>query len=772
MYRKLIFRIARTELSTLFYSPVAWLLLVAFACQVGIDFSNILSQIVRIKALGNNINFSVTAGFVLGMNGIYEVIQETLYLYIPLLTMNLFSREYASGSIKLLYSSPVTSTQIVLGKYLAMVIFTLLFTVVLALPAVTIVLTTPHADIALILSGLLSMTLLMLTYCAIGLFMSALTSYQVVAAVSSLSLLALLNYIGKIGQGTLWIRDITHWLSIKGRASEMVGGLICSDDVCYFLLVIVLFLGFTVLRLDNERIHRTLLAKTLRYVGVTLGVVAVGYLTSRPAMMCFYDATYAKQRTLSEESQEVVRQLNGPLNITTYVDIFDTSSDFDVASPQNQLEDFNRFKLYTRFKPEIKMNYVYYYSYPRDSTLYEQYPGASVQEIAQEVARKRKCNPRSLHSAEELASQIDLRDEEYRLVRVVEWAGRQARLRLFNDMAYHPSETEISAALKKMLVSSVKVGVVTGHGTRSIRRRGDRDYSIFALQQRFRYSMINQGFDLQEVDLAHDTLSDSITILLIADLRTPLQEDETQALRRFVDRGGNLILLGDKDGQDAMNPTLSLFGVQLLPGTLVQPSTLYNYDLVTSRATEEAADSLRGFYRTMMRRPQQSAVIMPSAVALAVTDTTQFHPIPLLRTDSICWLEQQTTSFIDQQPTCDTLAGERCGSYLTAVAMVRPWHGRQQRILIVGDADCLSNTELTSETRPGIISFNFSMIPGSFRYLCYGVFPISSAHTPNRDTDTTLTPMVQPLVKQFYCFGIPALIALMGIIVHLRRRRN
>ena len=117
MNLRLILRIARTELAVLFYSPVAWLLLIAFTCQVGFDFMNILTEIVKIKALGNTITFSVTAGFVLGLKGIYEVIQETIYLYIPLLTMNLMSREYSSGSIKLLYSSPVNSIQIITGKF-------------------------------------------------------------------------------------------------------------------------------------------------------------------------------------------------------------------------------------------------------------------------------------------------------------------------------------------------------------------------------------------------------------------------------------------------------------------------------------------------------------------------------------------------------------------------------------------------------------------------------------------------------------------------------
>ena len=101
------------------------------------------TAITKIKALGNTITFSATAGVVLGFQGIYEVIQPTIYLYIPLLTMNLMSREYASGSIKLLYSSPVSSFQIIGGKFLAMVFIALLFVVILALPLITMAVVIP-----------------------------------------------------------------------------------------------------------------------------------------------------------------------------------------------------------------------------------------------------------------------------------------------------------------------------------------------------------------------------------------------------------------------------------------------------------------------------------------------------------------------------------------------------------------------------------------------------------------------------------------------------
>ena len=772
MNLRLITRIARTELATLFYSPVAWLLLLAFACQVGIDFGYIINEIAKIKVMGRDITFSITAGVTLGSYGLYEAIQDTIYLYIPLLTMNLMSREYASGSIKLLYSSPLSSGHIIFGKFLSMVVFALIFVVILALPMVAVAVTTPMIDIPLILSGLLSMFLLILTYCAVGLFMSTLTSYQIVAAVATLSTLTFLNFIGKIGQSSPFLREITYWLSLKGRASEMVSGLICSDDVIYFITVIAMFLAFSIIVLSNEKTRRSFVNKSLRYVAVLACVVVVGYVSSRPALMSFYDATYSDQNTLSKESQEVMAQLDGPMTITTYVDIFD--SEFDYASPQAQMGDKDRFKKYTRFKPEIKMEYVYYYTTPTDSAFYAKYPGKTIEEIAAEVAKKKKLNPKRLVSAESLKEEIDLSEENYRFVRVVErGSGEKARLRLFDDMFVHPNEAEISAAMKKMLVEPVKVGSLIGHGERSIKRGGDRDYSFFATRGRFRNSMINQGFDVLEVNLAEQKdVPEEINILIIPEMRQPMTDEELSAVDRFIERGGNLVVLADVGRQKAMNPLLERLGVRMLEGQIAQPSAINPYNLVLSRATQIAADSLKGRYRTMRANTNYQAITMPGAVGLEVVDTTKFQPWVILCTDTLStWIEHKTTDFIDETPTCDERSGEKVGSFITGLALRRMHNDKQQRIFVFGDADCWSNAEVLA-SRAGISANNFSIIPNAFRWLCYGEFPVSSARTPHRDTDTSLTPMMIPRIKNTYCIAIPLVIGLIGVFVIMRRRRG
>lgn len=103
----------------------------------------------------------------------------------------------------------------------------------------------------------------------------------------------------------------------------------------------------------------------------------LGYLTSRPTLMAFYDATRTKVRTLTENSQDVVKRLEGGLTITTYTNALEDGTLW-YATPRYVNQDLERFKQYTRFKPEIKMKYVYYYDTVNNPDLEKRYPGLRI----------------------------------------------------------------------------------------------------------------------------------------------------------------------------------------------------------------------------------------------------------------------------------------------------------------------------------------------------------------------------------------------------------
>ena len=279
--RKIV-KIALSELRTLFCSPVAWLILVIFTVQVGMQYLYLIETMLQ-QQFGRPLWYSIARVLLTDTFGLYAHMLPHLYLYIPLLTMGLMSREYSSGSIKLLYSSPVSSWQIISGKYLSMLLYNLIF---IAIFFVFIAFTSwyvPQFDWAIAFAGALGLYLVISVYAAIGLFMSSLTSYQVVAAVATLAALAFLNYVGLLGQDIPLVRDIAYWFSISGRADELTGGLICSEDVLYFLIVIVLFLTLSVMKLQSGKERRSRKVTILRYCGVVAIAVLLGYLTTIPS---------------------------------------------------------------------------------------------------------------------------------------------------------------------------------------------------------------------------------------------------------------------------------------------------------------------------------------------------------------------------------------------------------------------------------------------------------------------------------------------------------
>lgn len=79
-------------------------------------------------------------------------------------------------------------------------------------------------DMPVVLVGMLGVYLLFCTYASIGLFMSCLTSYQVVAAIGTIAMFAVLGYVGNSWQHVEFVRDLTYWLAINGRANHLLMG--------------------------------------------------------------------------------------------------------------------------------------------------------------------------------------------------------------------------------------------------------------------------------------------------------------------------------------------------------------------------------------------------------------------------------------------------------------------------------------------------------------------------------------------------------------------
>ena len=161
---KVIRKIARAELQMLFYSPIAWLLLLCFIVQTGLTFAYQYERFFLDMAQYGQSYMASASLFASSMSGganLWYMVQSFLYLYAPLLTMGIVSRDLSSGAVKLLYASPISNAQIILGKYLALVVYSAIMMAVLAVYVVIAWCTIENFEAGWVLTGLLGLFLLM-----------------------------------------------------------------------------------------------------------------------------------------------------------------------------------------------------------------------------------------------------------------------------------------------------------------------------------------------------------------------------------------------------------------------------------------------------------------------------------------------------------------------------------------------------------------------------------------------------------------------------------
>jgi ABC-2 type transport system permease protein len=762
-----IFKIAKLELSVLFYSPVAWLMLAIFTVQSGIGFLKSLLVYQESIAFGRQED-QITNYIFSGSNGLFVVVQQNLYLYIPLLTMGLMSRETGSGSIKLLLSSPVKIRQIILGKYLAIITYGFLLICILALYGVTGAISIKDMDITMVLSGLLGLYLLICTYSAIGLFMSSLTSYQVVAAISTLALLAALRFIGSMWQGVAIVKDITYFLSISGRASDMIGGLTGTSDVFYFVILIFLFLALCILRLRSGRETRDWKMQAGRYAFLGCSVLLLGYLTLQPALIGYIDMTANQTRTLTRSSVAVVKQLNAPLKITTYANLFDEMV-YDVL-PDGQNRDKKTFEQYQRYIPSLKMDYVYYYDTidVQHQLNRNEYKGLSLRQVAGKTAHNMGVDPDLFMPPAEIRRLIDLGPENNNVVRVLEYKGKKSILRFYDGGNPEPGEAEITAAIKRLTIPA-KIAFVTGNNERSIDKKGDRNYQVISGMKKNRIAMINQGFEIDSVDPGTQDIPDDLSVLVLGDPAVPLDVQAQQRIAAYIDKGGNMLVTGEPGRQALLNPLLEPLGVRLKNGLLVTPSRDFPPDLVFGRFPdrEHAVDSVfRDMQEGNARVTFQGSSALEYADPGTDTDSGKFHITPLMLSPATGWNRLKPVDPASTDVVFDAAGGDEKGVFPIELCLTRKRNHKEQRILVSGDADFMSNAELTR-----VRGNNLPFVMRIFKWFSYGAFPIDTSRPDSRDNKILVSRAQISAMKVFFLGIFPALLLAGGAFVLLRRRR-
>lgn len=248
----MIAHIALRELRQLFLSPLAWVLLaVSQLILAWVFFASIDAFFAVQGKLGDTANAPGVTDLI--VSPLLDTASVVLLMITPLLSMRLIAGERRHQTLPLLLSSPVHGYQIVVGKYLGVTGFMLIFVCMLALMPLSLQAGT-ELDLGKTFSGLLGLFLLLAAMTAAGLYLSSLTDNPVIAATGSFGLLLLLWIIGAStgddGQGS----TLLQYLSLTSHFNTLLRGVLRLSDLAYYALFIVFFLGLSVRQLENRRV--------------------------------------------------------------------------------------------------------------------------------------------------------------------------------------------------------------------------------------------------------------------------------------------------------------------------------------------------------------------------------------------------------------------------------------------------------------------------------------------------------------------------------------
>jgi ABC-2 type transport system permease protein len=193
---------------------------------------------------------SLTEGIVKPLYGNMNVI--FLFL-VPFITMRLFAEEKKLHTIELLMTSPITLTEIILGKFISAFLLILVMMALTSVYPISLYVA-GHPDLGPIVGSNLGTLLLVSCVLSIGIFFSALTENQIVAGVLTFAAVLFLWLISWAVQlaGPVW-GDILTYLSLISHYNNFGSGLLTTTDIFYYLSVIGVGLFLTHRVLDSYR---------------------------------------------------------------------------------------------------------------------------------------------------------------------------------------------------------------------------------------------------------------------------------------------------------------------------------------------------------------------------------------------------------------------------------------------------------------------------------------------------------------------------------------
>ena len=448
-----------------------------------------------------------------------------LLIIVPVLTMRSMAEEKRQKTDQLLMTAPVSLWKIVLGKYLAMVTIFLIPMAILCLYPL-ILLQFGSVSLPMAYTAILGYTLFGAACLGIGLFLSALTESQVIAAVLTFGVLFFLNMASGIANvigASGVLASVLNALCIYQPFINFVQGMFDLTGVLYYVTVIILSLFLTVQLMQKK--HGTYRASMVVF-GCVAAVLVNLIAGKLPSQYLKYDASDQKLFTTGDQTAEIVKGLDE--DITLYLIAQQGSED---ATLQELLDR------YAGLSSHIKVE-------TKDPVLYPNFVSRYTSENLSENS--------VLVVGQNRSKAVDYYDiYQYSM----DYSTYSSSLSSFDG------EGQITSAIAYVTAEDMPVVyTLTGHDEAE-------------LSTTVTSSIEKENIELKSLSLlTEEAVPEDAKAVIIYGAISDISEDEKNKLETYLEQGGQLVMLHGYTDKETPNldSLLSDYGIALAEGLVLE----------------------------------------------------------------------------------------------------------------------------------------------------------------------------------------------------------
>lgn len=234
--------ILKKEINSFFASPIGYLVIAIFLLLNGLFLWVFKGE------------FNILDNGFADLSTFFLLAPWILIFLIPAVTMRSFSDEKKQGTLELLLTKPISTLQLVLGKYFGafvLIIIALLPTLLYVYTVYQLGNPTGNIDFGSTLGSYFGLLFLVAAYTAIGVFASTLSDNQIVAFIVAV-FLCLFFFIGFEGVADVASSNVIEQLGMNAHYKSMSRGVLDTRDIIYFLSVTILFIALTKFNIKKQ----------------------------------------------------------------------------------------------------------------------------------------------------------------------------------------------------------------------------------------------------------------------------------------------------------------------------------------------------------------------------------------------------------------------------------------------------------------------------------------------------------------------------------------